>query len=194
MKKHFVKFGVVAAAGLAFAMVSGQAAAVGEVDANGWKVQGSGAGIVEGTMYSLDNLDQGGCLGYKDRAGANLNWDKCPNHAMKVKRKTAGSGPIKCGEVFALFIEQEWIIHEKQRWSIDLSSRSKLDKDSYYQWKFANCKEGEVVPLNAPVALQNVEEKDIVVGCKRALGVNLCWKGDAVHFNGKNYRKADVPH
>lgn len=72
----------------------------------GWKVKGSGSGIVEGKLYSLYNLDQKSHLGYQDRRGANLGWDSQPNSGMKIKRQS-GSGAIKCGENFALFIEKE---------------------------------------------------------------------------------------
>jgi hypothetical protein len=31
--------------------------------------------------------------------------------------------------------------------------------------------------------------KDALVGCKRPVGVNLCWLSDVVRVGGKNYRK-----
>jgi hypothetical protein len=158
----------------------------------GWIVEGSGTGIVEGQMYSLKNLDQGGYLAYQDRAGANFGWKSSANNAMKIKRKT-GSGPIKCGEVFALFIEKEWMIYDKQNFGINLSSRSQLAKDEWYQWKFTGCTDGAVIQLNQNVTLTNTVENDSLVGCKRTIGVNMCWANDVVTVRGKNYRKADVP-
>ncbi|MBD1821616.1 hypothetical protein H6F51_03760 [Cyanobacteria bacterium FACHB-DQ100] len=158
----------------------------------GWKVEGSGTGIVEGQNYSLYNLDQKGYLGYQDRRGANLGWDKSPNQGMKLKRKSPGRGAIKCGELFALFVEKEWIIYEKQTTGINLSSRTQL-ADDRYQWKFTNCQANDVIQLNQPVTLTNTVENDSVVGCKRVWGVNLCWANTVFSFRGSNYHKDVVP-
>jgi len=159
----------------------------------GWRVVGSGTGIVEGQMYSLFNLDQNAYLEYKDRAGVNLGWSSRPNDGVKVKRQSPGDGPIKCGEVFALFIQKEWLIHEKQPAGINMSSRTQLAKNDWYQWKFANCNAGDVIPLDRPVTITNTVENDSVVGGKRLWGVNLCWANTVISFRGKNYHKDAVP-
>lgn len=180
--------------GLAF----GVAALLGTSDASavemmGWRVQGSGAGIVEGQKYSFYNIDQGNYLGYQDRAGGNFGWDRAANNGMMVKRKDPGSGPIKCGEVVAIFIEKEWMIYGRQDYGINLTSRTKLDRDEYYQWKFSGCPSGQPVPMNGNITLTNTVANDSLVGCKRALGANICWAADVVSLRGKNYRRADVP-
>ncbi len=99
MNKHFVKLGLVAAMGLLGAVVTTEADAK---DMVGWRVEGSGANIVPGQGYSLYNLDRGGYLGWKDRTGANLELEGKANGGVVFKRK-GGDGPLKCGEVFALF-------------------------------------------------------------------------------------------
>jgi len=189
MRKALMVGGLVLGLGMALATRDALAK-----DMAGWVVEGSGTGIVEGQKYSIKNLDQGGYLRYQDRTGANFGWTGNANQAMQVKRKTAGSGPIKCGEVFALFIEKEWMIHDSQRFGINISSRTQLNKDEYYQWKFTGCKDGDVVPLHANVTLTNTVTNDSLVGCKRAIGVNMCWADDTATVRGKVYRKADVPH
>lgn len=157
----------------------------------GWIVKGSGSGIVEGQKYSLFNLDQKSHLGYKDRRGANLGWDTQPNSGMKIKRQS-GSGAIKCGETFALFIEKEWLIHEKQTTGINISTRTQL-ADDRFQWKFTGCQTGQVIPLNQSVTLTNTVANDSVVGCKRIWGVNLCWADTVFSYDGKNYHKDAIP-
>lgn len=157
----------------------------------GWIVKGSGSGIVEGQKYSLYNLDQKSHLGYKDRRGANLGWDSQPNSGMKIKRQS-GSGAIKCGEPFALFIEKEWLVYEKQTTGINISTRTQLTDDRY-QWKFSDCQTGQVIPLNQPVTLTNTVENDSLVGCKRIWGVNLCWANTVFSYQGKNYHKDAIP-
>lgn len=190
MKRSLARLGGVAAMGLSVVAVAGDVSAR---DMDGWRIEGSGTGIVEGQKYSLYNLDQTAYLGFKDRTGANLGWDGTANNGFVVNRKGNGTGPIKCGEVFAFFVEKEWIIYEKQRFGINLSSRTKLANDAWYQWKFTSCKDGEVINLNQPVTLTNTVENDSLVGCKRATGVNLCWADDVATVRGKNYRKADIP-
>ncbi|BAZ06608.1 hypothetical protein [Calothrix sp. NIES-3974] len=160
-------------------------------DMVGWKVMGNGSGIVEGQKYSLYNLDQKDYLGYKDRRGANLGWDSQPNSGMKIKRQS-GSGAIKCGEKFALFIEKEWVIYDQQTTGINLSTRTQL-ADDRYQWKFSNCQSGEVIQLNKPVTLVNTVENDSVVGCKRVWGVNLCWADTVFTYDAQNYHKDAIP-
>lgn len=176
--------------GLATVLLSTELALAKEM--HGWRVEGSGTGIVEGQNYNLYNLDQKGYLGYQDRRGANLGWDKSPNRGMKLKRKSPGSGAIRCGEPFALFIEKEWIIYDKQTTGINLSSRTQL-ADDRYQWKFTNCQANEVIQLNQPVTLTNTVENDSVVGCKRVWGVNLCWANTVISFRGSNYHKDVLP-
>jgi len=191
MKTHLVKLVVVTALGLAGSLTSSRDAEAREM--GGWRIEGSGSQLMENQRYSIYNLDQTSYWGFKDRAGANLGWDSSPNNGMMVKRKNGGSGPVKCGEVFGIFIEKEWVIYEEQRLSINLSTRTKLAQDAWYQWKFTNCKDGEPVALNQTVTLTNTRENDSLVGCKRALGVNLCWADDVITVRGKNYRKADAP-
>ncbi|NOU29456.1 MAG: hypothetical protein HOO96_16250 [Polyangiaceae bacterium] len=182
---------------LGFGLALGVAGALGVSDADakerelaGWRVEGTGTGIVDGQKYSLFNLDQKGYAKMQDRAGLNLGWTPSANNAMAIKHK--GSGPLKCGEVFALFVEKEWLMYDKQRFGINLSSRTQL-KDEYYQWKFTSCTEGEVIQLNTPVTLTNTKENDCLVGAKRAIGVNVAWCDDTTTVRGKNYRSADVP-
>ncbi len=160
----------------------------------GWIIKGNGGGIVEGKNYSLFNTDQREHLRYKDRTGANLGWSKDMNNFMQVKRQTPSNQPIKCEEKFGLFIEKEWPMYEKQNYGINLSTRTKLTNPEWYQWQFKNCGgSGTIVNLNRPIALVNTSANMTVVGCERLNGVNLCWTEDVVTFNGKNYRKSDVP-
>ena len=154
----------------------------------GWRVVGSGpAGIVEGQRYSLYNLDQRDYLRYRDRSGANLGWSSAANHAMRVKRQS-GTGPIKCGEVFALFIEKEWILYGKQTTGINLTSRTQ-QTDEAFQWKFGGCQSGQVIGRDQAVTLVNIKGADSVVGCKRVWGVNLCWADTTVTVRGQNYHR-----
>jgi hypothetical protein len=187
MKKHLLGLGL--ALGVASFLAVGDASAK---DMAGWKVQGSGSGIVDGQKYSLQNLGTGSFLGYQDRTGANFGWDGTANSGMKIARKSGGTSPLKCGEVFALFIEKEWMIYGKQTFGINLTSRTQLNNDDYYQWKFS-CPEGQTVQLNQNVVLVNLKTNDSLVQCTRALGVNMCWADDVATVRGKNYRKADVP-
>jgi hypothetical protein len=42
------------------------------------------------------------------------------------------------------------------------------------------------------VSLVNIKTGTAVVGCKRLIGVNLCWAEDVVTYKGQNYRKGDI--
>ena len=159
----------------------------------GWRVVGAGpAGIHEGRKYSLYNLDQKSYLRYRDRRGANLGWSGSPNEAMRVRRRGGGAGPIKCGEVFALFIEREWIIYGEQTTGINLTSRTQLS-DASFQWKFGGCLSGQVIQRDQPVTLVNIPAGDSVVGCRRVWGVNLCWADTTVTVGGQNFHKDALP-
>lgn len=190
MKKHLVKLGLVVAVGLFGAMVTGEASAR---EVAGWKVEGTGTAIQEGAKYKLFNLDQAARMVFDDRWGANWGWNANPPANAMFKRKVGG-GPIKCGDVFAVVVDNRAVVHASQDWGINLSDRTKLDKDEYYQWKFTGCTAGQPIALNVPVNLTNTVANDTLVGCKRAKGVNLCWSDDMATVRGKNYRKADVPH
>jgi hypothetical protein len=160
---------------------------------NGWKIEGSNGNLLEGQKYSLLNTDQKSYLRYQDRTGANLGWSGNPNNFMMVKREKSSTAPIKCEEPIGLFIEKEWLIHEEQTFGINISTRTKLNNSGWYQWKFTNCGGSEnVVKLNQPISLVNTKTGATVVGCKRLVGVNLCWAEDIITFRGKNYRKEDV--
>lgn len=189
MKKQIAKVGLLAAVGLSGALVAGEASAR---DVAGWKVEGAGSSIQEGTKYKLFNTDQNTRLVFDDRWGANWGWNAGTQPNAVFKRKS-GSGPIKCGDVFALMVDNRAVIYAKQDWGINLSDRTKLDKDEYYQWKFTSCTAGQPVSLNATVTLSNTVENDSLVGCKRAKGVNMCWANDMATVRGKNYRRADAP-
>lgn len=186
---RMVKLGMVAAMGLVGAMVAGEASAR---EVAGWKVEGSGAGVQEGAKYKLFNLDQASRIAFADRWGANWGWKSGTGPNVVFKKKDGG-GAIKCGDVFALMIDNRAMVYQKQDWGINLSDRTKLDKDEYYQWKFTGCTAGAPIPLNANVNLTNTVENDTLVGCKRAKGVNLCWSDDMKTVRGKNYRTADAP-
>lgn len=192
MNKHFVKLGLVAAMGLLGAVVTTEADAK---DMVGWRVEGSGANIVPGQGYSLYNLDRGGYLGWKDRTGANLELEGKANGGVVFKRK-GGDGPLKCGEVFALWVEKSHAHYGKQTFGINLTTDKDM-KDDWYQWKFTGCTAGQPISLNTPVTLTNMKEDDSVVGCYRKSGlantILLCWADDVATVRGKNYRKADVP-
>lgn len=187
MMKQLVKIGAVALVGLGVAIVAGEASAR---ELSGWKIEGSGASAQVDTKYKLYNLDQGTRVVFDDRVGANWGWNAGTAPNVELKRK-GGSGPLKCGETFALMINGRAMIYAKQDWGINLSDRTKLDKDEYYQWKFS-CAAGQPVPLNGAVTLVNNVEKDSLVGCKRTAGVNLCWADDITSIRGKNYRTADA--
>lgn len=194
MKRHLGKLGWFLAIGvMGLTATTQDAEAKDDKEIAGWRVEGSGTGIVDGQRYSIYNLDQKLYWGYKDRMGANMGWDGTPNNGMMIKRKSGGNAPLKCGEVFALFIEKEWVIYEKQSFGINISSRSKLTNDAWYQWKFTNCTDGETIQLNKSVTLTNTVENDCLVGCKRVAGWNGCWCDDTVSVRGKNYRRADAP-
>ena len=160
-------------------------------DMVGWMVQGNGSGIIDGQMYTLYNTDQRKSLAYEERRGANFGW-KNSNRGAKIQRMSGGSTPLKCGEKFALFIDQEWAIYGSQTRGINLTSRTKLNSNDYYQWKFS-CPSGQVVPLNDRVTLVNLKANDSLVGCKRVFGVNMCWASDTVTVLGDNWRRADAP-
>ncbi len=162
------------------------------VDLAGWKVIGNTGGIYEGLPYSLYNTDQGLYLQESDRMGANLGWMSGTNGYMKVQRITPGTGPLKCGEIFALFIEKEWVIYAEQTTGINLSTRTQVSSTEPYRWKFS-CPAGTTVPLNSKVTLTHLKNGDVIVGCKRVWGVNLCWSRDVTTVAGKNYRTADFP-
>jgi hypothetical protein len=168
------------------------AGSAGAKEMAGWQVRGSGAGIVDGQSYNLFNTDQANYLRYGDRWGANYKWEATANNRMKISRKGGGTGPLKCGEVFALFIEKAWVIHERQEYGINLSSREAGPNESHYQWQFS-CPAGQTVALNESLTLTSTVTKDALVGCERALGVNVCWANDTVTLRDRNYRKADAP-
>ncbi|MBK8455433.1 MAG: hypothetical protein WAQ53_15610 [Thiofilum sp.] len=150
-----------------------------------WIIEGNGS-LVDGARFSLRSEDQGSYLRYQDRAGVNLGWSNGANNFMRIERASGGNNPLQCGEPFALFIEKEYIIYEKQNIGINLSSRTR--NKNYYQWKF-DCGGGPV-PTNAPLKLTN--GNSAIVGCKRIAGVNICWAGDVITYKGKNYRLADA--
>jgi hypothetical protein len=159
----------------------------------GWIIKGNSSNVLEGSRYSLFNTDQKDHLRYKDRTGANLGWSKDPNDFMKFRRQNPSAAPLKCEEPIGLFIEKEWLIHEKQTFGINISTRTKLNNPDWYQWKFTNCgASGSTVNLNQAVSLVNVKTGTAVVGCERTFGVNLCWAEDVVTFKGQNYRKGDI--
>lgn len=150
-----------------------------------WIVKGGGP-IIDGKTFSLQSADQGGYLRYKDRKGVNLGWTSGANNFMHIERASGGNQPLKCGEPFALFIEKEYIIYEKQLFGINLSSRTR--NNGYYQWKF-ECGSGEV-PTNQPLTLKNGDSP--IVGCRRVAGVNICWSEDVITLPGiGNVREAD---
>ncbi len=157
----------------------------------GWVVQGGGTGIYEGFRYDLRNTNSWSYLRYQDRWGANLGWNGSPGFFITVKRQFPSSRPISCEEPFALFVEKSWFRYGVQDYGINLTSNSL--NSTMYQWKFTNCgAPGSVVQLNTHVALANNITSDSVVGCSRLYGVNLCWGGDVIKFQGKNYRRQDV--
>jgi hypothetical protein len=166
--------------GAAAAMATMGATTVAEAgEAEGWILSGGpGAEVGDGTGFNLYNMDQKGYLDYKDRWGANLGWTKSPTSNIELKRKPgAGTGPLKCGETFAFKVDSEWVIYGKQRFGINLTTRTKLD-DSGYQWKITKCTAGQAIAKGAPVSLTNTKENDALVGCKRPAGVNLAWSND----------------
>ncbi len=166
---------------------------VDAADMVGWKVEGRGAaGIVERKKYSFLNIDQDRYLTLKDIYGANLGWDTDSNEQMEIKRINPGSGPIKCGEAFGLSIRTEWLVYDRQKKGIHLSTRPTFSNDPAYHWVFTNCHEGEVVALNQSVGLKSLAGS-VIVGCRRMGGVNLCWADDVTTVNGKNYHRKTVP-
>jgi hypothetical protein len=150
-----------------------------------WIIKGSSP-ITDKQRYGLYSEDQQAYLRYKDRTGVNLAWSNDQSDLMQIERVSGGDQPLKCGEAFALFIDKEWIMAEKQTFGINLSSRTK--NKGYFQWKF-ECETGNV-PTDQPLTLSN--NGSVVVGCKRLVGVNLCWAGDVISVKGQNYRKADA--
>jgi hypothetical protein len=148
-------------------------------EAEGWKITGGpDGGIVDGSGYNLFNINEKSFLDGKDRWGANLGWNKSEQKNVEIRRKPgSGSGPLKCGELFAFKVDKEWVIYGKQNIGINLTSRSKFD-DSAYQWKITKCTAGQPVPKDAPISLTNTKENDALVGCKRPAGVNLAWAND----------------
>lgn len=189
MNMRHMKAALVSMVAASALFVAGQAAAR---DVAGWKVEGTGSTIAADTKYKLYNLDQKTRMVFDDRWGANWGWNANAQPNAMFKRKS-GSGPIKCGETFALMVDNRAVVYAKQDWGINLSDRTKLDKDEYYQWKFSGCSAGQPVSLNANVTLLNTVENDTLVGCKRAKGVNMCWANDMKSVAGKNYRRADAP-
>ena len=158
-------------------------------DLVGWVVSGGSTGIVEGQPYSLWNLDQRYYVQNEERWGVNLGWNVAANNFMKIKRQIPGSGPIRCGEIFALWIERTYYFYGHQTYGLNLTSDYQNPKP---EWKFTSCVPGEVVQLGQKVGLTNVVGNDSVVGCKRITGVNLCWGADVYLYNGQYYRKADA--
>ena len=96
----------------------------------------------------------------KGRSGADLAWTPQANNFMKVKRITLGSGPIKCGELVGVFVEEQWMISAGQTYSINISTKKELDPNNVaHKWQFTNCQAaGGVVPLNTPVGLFSMKE------------------------------------
>jgi hypothetical protein len=179
-------------AALVLAMTTFYNAALAGDPINGWSIKGDGSTLLEGKRYSFLNTDQKSYLRYQDRTGANLGWSANPNNFMMVKRENSSAAPIKCEEPIGLFIEKEWLMYEKQTFGINISTRTKLNNPAWYQWKFTNCDGNGVVNLDRPISLVNTKTGATVLGCKRLVGVNLCWAEDVITFRGKNYRKADV--
>ena len=162
------------ACALALTTVAGSAEAK---EAEGWKISGgSGSSITSGTGYNFYNIDQKQFLDYKDRAGANLGWQKSAQANVEIRRKD-GAGPLKCGDLFAFKVDGEWIKHGHQYTGINLTS-SKAFSDDLYQWKITKCAAGTEVKKDQPISLTNTKANDAVVGCKRPLGVNLAWASD----------------
>jgi hypothetical protein len=177
------------AVGAMSVLLSAQAANAKEM--LGWTVKGNGLFVNSGQTYSLYNTDQEGYLKYQDRTGANLGWVDRPNQAVKFQRQS-GTGAIKCGEKFAMFVDKEWFYYGSQTFGINLTS-SKTLKPEHYQWEFSQCIKGLPIALHLPVTLRNTKENDSLVGCKRIFGVNLCWADDVVTVLFKNYHKNAIP-
>lgn len=160
-----------------------------EANALDWIVSGEGGNMYEGRRYSLYNIDQEGYLRYDDRTGVNLGWSRGTNNFMMVKRKNPSGEPLKYGEQFALFIEEEWVMYHEQDVGINLSTRTSVN--DYFEWKLVGGAEGSAVQLEQPVSLVNIRG-GTVVGGKRLWGVNLCWTGDVKRVDGKHYRTDDI--
>lgn len=147
-------------------------------EAEGWKISGgSGSSITSGTGYDLFNIDQRLFLDYKNRTGANLGWQSASQKNVEIRRKD-GAGPLKCGDVFAFKVDNEWIKHGRQRWGgINLTSTKSFSAD-LFQWKITKCQAGTEVKKDQAISLTNTKTNDAVVGCKRPVGVNLAWAND----------------
>jgi hypothetical protein len=159
------------------------------LEMDGWIFSGDGAGIHEGQKYSMYNTDQKAFLVMQERRGANLGWKGSAPSNIVIKRQS-GSGPLKCGDIFAFQVDgKEWVMYDHQTFGINLSTRTKLTNPAWYQWKFTSCAPGAMIPLNTPVSLTNTVENDALVGCKRAWGVNMCWANDVKTVLGLNYRR-----
>ena len=173
------KLPVVLLTSLATLFATQTAFATGSKD---WIIKGTGSNIYEGRRYDMLSVDQNAYLKYQDRTGANFGWSNYLGGYMQIKRQYPSSAPLKCGETFALFVDKEWAIYEKQTYGINLSSRTRLTDPRWYQWRFANCGGyGTPISLNQRVTLVNNVANDAVVGCKRVAGVNLCWGKTVVY-------------
>lgn len=177
--------GLAACAFLAVATVGGRAEAK---EAEGWKISGGSEGaITSGTGYDLYNIDQKNFLDYKDRWGANLGWQGTPQKNIEIKVKSGGA--LKCGDLFAIKVDNEWLKHGKQKVGINITS-TKSFSDDLYQWKVTKCTAGQLVPKDQPISLTNTKTNDAVVGCKRPAGVNLAWANDVTTKAGYCVRTA----
>lgn len=166
----------------------------------GWEVRSAaasgtanGAPLYEARTYSFYNRDQKLYLGYQDRAGANLGWDAARNNGFVIKRKQPNSGPLRCGEIFAISIEGAWVTYESQTTGINLTTHKRpvgyVDSDAWYQWTVSYCRSGQVIFADSPISITNTVARDAFVGCKRLWGVNLCWADTTVTVMNLNYHK-----
>lgn len=160
-----------------------------ESGSGAWEFRGSGSGLVEGAKYTMHSSNLGWNLYWKDAVGVNARFSSTVTNNIKLKRKS-GSGPIKCGELFAIqFAASEnasytHLHYGHQTLGINLTSDVTY-KDEYAQWKFTNCQEGSVIAPNSKVTLTNTKANDTLMGALRPGVADLAWASDVVCVAGK---------
>jgi hypothetical protein len=144
------------------------------VDANGQET----TKISDGAQCDLKNRKSGKCLVREGHVGQ-VDWDfaACSSKPRNMKVTAKSSGPVTCGETFALKLGSEYFrkCRDPQKIGINVCSEgTDTPETKHFEWQFQGCS-GQV-EAGKPVSLYNVARKDSVVFAKRpSRMVDTCW-------------------
>jgi hypothetical protein len=180
---------VVVGAVLGVLGVVGLSQPAGAGDVANWTLNCEGGSVTSGAKCDLKNQKSGSCLvGDHNMGQTDWSFRPCGSHNMELVSKSGGA--IKCGEVVALKLGEEFYRKcvNPQTVGINVcSEKSSAPEEkvqgrsdiSHYQWKIVGCPDGQPVPQDQPVVLHNTVRNDSIVYARRPSKVtNTCWAND----------------